>query len=78
MRYARFLAVLVLLPLILPALGTALQEQQEDVAVVTRIEGPLVESMMATLDRVIGRAEQEDAAVIIIEIVSIFSGGRLH
>lgn len=40
----------------------------EETVVVTQIEGPLKEAMMATLSRAIDRAEREEALALIIEI----------
>ncbi|MFH0946816.1 MAG: NfeD family protein [Planctomycetota bacterium] len=60
----------ILITLLLPglALQTVALAQQEETVVVTRIEGPLAEAMMATLGRAIERAESEQASALIIEI----------
>jgi len=61
----RLLPPLALLLLWAGSLGAA---EGEETVVVTRIEGQLSESMMATLERAIDRAVHEEAAALILEI----------
>lgn len=66
MNPSKLLALLLLLASV--SVESRAQEPVRDVVVVTRIEGPLADSMMATLRRAIERAETEDAAALIVEI----------
>ena len=61
---------IVMLALLLGLCPTqrATAQQPNDSVVVTRIEGPLAESMMATLSRACALAESEGARALIIEI----------
>ncbi len=62
--------------LLLAALGFAAPaDRAPDTVVVTRVQGELAESMIATMDRAVRRAESENAAALIVEIDTL--GGEI-
>ncbi len=58
----------LLLLALLPQGAASAQDAAQPLVVVTSIQGELAESMMATLDRAITRAENAGAEVLIVEI----------